>query len=149
MGSMVKPLPITNKKAKLSIIHIAKKELGLTDELYRVLLYGAASINSAKELQFEYQFESVMKAFENLGFKSARRKKNRPARSDKWRCTEAQRAKIEIMWKRCARNPTEMALRVFVHRITHVDNPAWMDVKSAQKVIFALEAMAKNAKRNE
>jgi len=137
-------LPLRNKRAKLALIHVAKKETGLTDEGYRALLYAAAGVESAADLKLESQFNDVMKAFESIGFKSAR-KKNRPAWPDRWRCTEDQRAKIEVLWKRTARNPSEEALRAFVKRIAHVDSPAWMDAKSAQKVILALEAMAKKA----
>ena len=47
-----KNLPISNRKAKLSLIHIAKKDLGLIDEAYRAVLNGAAGINSAAELEY-------------------------------------------------------------------------------------------------
>ena len=138
-------LPISNRKAKLSMIHIAKKDLGLLDDAYRAMLNGAAGINSAAELEYEYQFNAVMKAFENLGFKSTARKNPRPQWSDYWGCTPDQRAKIEVLWKTCAWNPTERALRLFIKRIAHMDHPRFLRVELAQKVILALEAMAKKA----
>jgi hypothetical protein len=99
------PLPISNKKAKLSLIHIAKKSAGIDDDAYRILLAGAAGVGSAANLKYEYQFNAVMKAFENLGFKSARRgeagKKTRPRRTDEWGSTPGQRAKIEV--RQCAK----------------------------------------------
>jgi hypothetical protein len=139
------PLPISNRKAKLSMIHIAKKDLGLLDDTYRAMLNGAAGINSAAELEYEYQFNAVMKAFENLGFKSTARRNPRPQWNDQWGGTPDQRAKIEVLWKTCARNPTERALRSFIKRITHIDHPRFLRVELAQKVILALEAMAKKA----
>jgi hypothetical protein len=146
------PLPLSNRKSKLSLIHIAKDSAGLTDEAYRDLLYGAAGVNSAAKLEFEYQFNAVMKAFEKLGFKSDMRRvrKNRPRWTDAWGGTEDQRAKIEVLWQTCARNKTEKALRLFIKRITHVDHPRFLNVELARKVILALEAMArKNAVRKE
>ena len=136
MGNAVRkiPLPITNKNSKMALIHIAKNSVGITDEDYRTLLDGAAGIGSAAELEYEYQFHDVMKAFENLGFVSTQR-----------RGTVDQRAKIEVMWKNVARNPSEKALRLFIKRIAHVDHPRFLTAGLAQKVIIALETMARKA----
>jgi hypothetical protein len=147
------PLPITNRKTKLSLIHIAKKDSGITDDAYRALLEGAAGVDSAAKIEYEYQFNAVMKAFENLGFKSTARsggKKPRPQWTDKWGGTEDQRAKIEVLWQSCARNKTEKALRAFIKRIAKVDHPRFLNAELARKVILALEAMArKNLNRKE
>ena len=147
------PLPITNRKTKLSLIHIAKKNSGIADDAYRILLEGAAGVNSAADIEFEYQFNAVMKAFENLGFKSTQRsggKKPRPQWTDEWGGTEDQRAKIEVLWQNNARNKTEKALRAFIKRIAQVDHPRFLNVELARKVILALEAMArKNPNRKE
>jgi hypothetical protein len=148
MGTAAKktPLPISNKKAKLSLIHIAKKDIGITDEDYRALLSGAAGVESASALEYEYQFSAVMKAFENLGFKSTSHGgKTRPQWTDQWGGTPDQRAKIEVLWKHCARNPSDKALGAFIKRIAHVDHPRFLTAGLAQKVIIALEKMAKSA----
>jgi len=147
------PLPITNRKTKLSLIHIAKKNSGIADDAYRIMLEGAAGVDSAAKIEYEYQFNAVMKAFENLGFKSTARsggKKSRPQWTDEWGGTPDQRAKIEVLWQSCARNKTEKALRLFIKRITHVDHPRFLNVELARKVILALESMArKNPNRKE
>jgi hypothetical protein len=143
---------LANRSAKLSLIHIAKDSVGLTDEAYRALLSGAAGVNSAAKLQYEYQFNAVMKAFEKLGFKSTSRStsiKTRPRWPDTWGGSPNQRAKIEVMWKTYARNTGERALRAFIKRIAHVDHPRWLDEALAQKVIIALEAMARKAGQKE
>jgi len=96
------PLPITNRNTKLSLIHIAKKNSGIADDAYRILLEGAAGVNSAAQIEYEYQFNAVMKAFENLGFKSTQRsggKKPRPQWTDAWGGTEDQRAKLKFYGK--------------------------------------------------
>jgi len=146
------PLPITNRKTKLSLIHIAKKDSGIADDAYRILLEGAAGVDSAAKIEFEYQFNAVMKAFENLGFKSTQRnggKNPRPQWTDTWGGTPDQRAKIEVLWQACARNKTEKALRLFIKRITHVDHLRFLNVELARKVILALEAMARNNAKNK
>jgi hypothetical protein len=145
-------LPITNRNTKLSLIHIAKKNSGIADDAYRILLEGAAGVDSAAKIEYEYQFRAVMEAFKNLGFISTANaeKKTRPQWTDEWGGTEDQRAKIEVLWKSCARNKSETALRAFIKRITHVDHPRFLNVQLAQKVILALEAMArKDAKKKE
>ena len=139
------PYPISNRKAKLSLIHIAKKDTGITDDAYRAILNGAANVDSAAQILYEYQFNAVMKAFENLGFKSSSPYFPRPRWKDYWGCTSGQRAKIELMWKEYARNPSERALRAFIKRIVHVDHPRFLNAELARKVIIALEAMAKSA----
>lgn len=146
------PLPITNRKTKLSLIHIAKKNSGIADDAYRIMLEGAAGVNSAADIEFEYQFNAVMKAFENLGFKSTQRsggKKPRPQWTDQWGGTEDQRAKIEVLWQSCARNKTEKALRAFIKRIAKVDHPRFLNVELARKVILALQAMARKTAKKE
>jgi hypothetical protein len=143
-----KPRGILNRKEKLSLIHVAKKETGITDEAYRILLEGAAGVNSAAEIAYEDQFNAVMKAFENLGFKSWKKRgktTSRPEWPDFWGCTEGQRAKIEVMWRTCARNPGDKALRAFVKRIARVDSPVFLRPDTARKVILALADMMRKA----
>ena len=142
--------PITNKKAKLSLIHIAKNSVGIDDAAYRALLSGAAGVNSAALITHEHQFNAVMMALKRLGFKGVQRadsKKARPQWQDSWGCTEDQRAKIEVLWKTWARNPDEKALRAFIRRIAKVDHPRWLNVYLAQSVILALEAMAQKSSK--
>jgi hypothetical protein len=142
------PISITNKNSKMALIHIAKSSVGITYEDYRTLLDCAAGIGSAAELEYEYQFHDIMKAFENLGFISTQRrggKKPRPQWADHWGGTADQRAKIEVIWKNVARNPSDKALRAFIKRIAHVDHPRFLNAALAQKVIIALEAMARKA----
>lgn len=139
---------LVNRKKKLSLIHIAKKAVGLSDENYQALLWGAAGVTSAKDLEWEDQFAAVMDCFNRLGFKSykAQGKTNsRPERKDEWGCTKDQRAKIEVMWQTCARNKRAKSLYAFIKRITHVDHPRFLRPGLARKVILALEKMMEAA----
>jgi hypothetical protein len=139
-------MKIVNKKGKIALIHVAQKEVGITDEAYCSLLIGAAGIDSAKYLEYEDQFNSIMNAFKKLGFKSKKKATAQPQWADTWGCTPAQRAKIEAMWRVCARFPTDRALRAFIKRITHVDHPAFLRPELAGKVIYALNKMAVKTK---
>ena len=130
--------PITHKKTKIAIIHVAKAQCGLTDDEYRALLYGVAGINSAAELEREDQFEDIMAAFKKFGFVNL---KPLTRWEDSWGGTARQRAKIEGLWRLVARDKSDKALRRFIKRITRIDSPHWLNVQLAQKVILALEAM--------
>jgi hypothetical protein len=133
-------IPITKKTEKIALIHVAKKAVGLADEDYYSLLIGSAGIDSTKDLQYEDQFNEIMQAFKHLGFRS-QRKTAKLQWADRWGCTDAQRAKIEAMWRMCARVQSDRALRAFVKRITHVEHPSFLRPALAGKVINALNAM--------
>jgi hypothetical protein len=57
-------LAIGNKE--LARIHTMKKEADITDEDYRVLLSGAAGVDSAKDIKSQAQYKRVIKALLNL-----------------------------------------------------------------------------------
>jgi phage gp16-like protein len=61
--------------SRLAVVHIAKKETGMTEEEYRALLAGVG-VDSSKDLK-GWQFDRVMARFEALGFRttSTRRRK--------------------------------------------------------------------------
>jgi hypothetical protein len=146
-SSAVQHKPIVNKKQKIALIHVAKKAVSIGDEDYCSLLMGAAGIESTKYLEYEEQFESIMRAFKLLGFRYEKKadKTSKPVPGERWGCTEKQQVKIEAMWKLCALNPTEKSLRAFIKRITHVDHPAFLRPNLAGKVINALNAMSAKA----
>jgi hypothetical protein len=133
--------PISKKKTKLALIHVAKTKTGLTDDEYRAFLAGAAGINSAADIEWESQFQDIMSGFKKLGFASSKPLATRPHWEDSWGATESQRAKIEALWRSIARNKSDKALQTFIKRIAHVDSPHWLNVQLAQKVILALEKM--------
>ena len=49
-------------------VHVAKKELGLSDEIYETVLYSAAGITSSRDIKNWQQFDTVMNAFKAMGF---------------------------------------------------------------------------------
>ena len=140
---------IGNRKKKVALIHVAKKEVGLEEAAYRALLSEAAGIESAAELEREEQFCAVMEAFRKLGFTSpgVAMTKSRPVRTDGWGGTPAQRAKIAAMWRAYAGRKDERALRTFIKRIAKVDHPRFLNTLLAQKVIIALERIKKRTKK--
>ena len=116
---------IYNRTGKLQIIHIAKRECGLTDEEYRQLLEGAAGITSASDLKSEQQFDKIMKAFGKLGFHSNRpRQTRRRKHENRWGCSDRQRSYIEGLWRLMSRRKDLDSLESMIKRIAKVEHPA-------------------------
>lgn len=65
-------------KEKKALLHVAKAELGLEDDVYREILRQESGVESARDLS-EEGFERVLKRFQKLGFR-VRRGGRRPAR---------------------------------------------------------------------
>lgn len=58
-------------RGQLAVLHVAKKQLGLDDDVYRDVLESAAGVRSAKELT-PASFRAVMSRFEELGFQGTK-----------------------------------------------------------------------------
>jgi hypothetical protein len=55
--------------AKIALLHVARKKLGMEEDDYRLLLLRVAGVDSARDLS-EAGFRQVMEAFAMLGFTS-------------------------------------------------------------------------------
>jgi len=66
-----------NRKSLLAKIHIAKKQLGLSDDIYRGILAVRYGVESAKDLKIS-ELIDLCRHFEKLGFKP-RPPKKRPS----------------------------------------------------------------------
>ncbi|WP_304223046.1 regulatory protein GemA [Gracilinema caldarium] len=130
------------KQTWIKLIHTARRQLALDDEAYRTIL-GAAGIESSKELSSEKQFDEIMQAFKNLGFKYQKKKEIiLPNRASK-----AQIAYIKRLWDLGSRSKTESGLRQFLRRIGHVDDVNFLTKQQASAVILALEDILKKASK--
>ena len=66
---------LKDRNKKLAAIHIAKKELQLSEDAYRALLSGAG-IYSASEIKTENQYKIIMQGFKNLGYTFKKEKRS-------------------------------------------------------------------------
>lgn len=81
---------MTDRKSKLAVIHIARKQCGLDEQSYRALLSGAAGIESAAELKTDAQYRSILSAFEKLGFRNGKK--------GRYKVRDGQMAKCYAIW---------------------------------------------------
>lgn len=108
--------------SKISIIHVAKTQLKLSEITYRDIL-SSFGVDSSKKLNDE-QFLGLMKVFRELGFSSTTHKtrkelKIKAALDDNGvkLATNAQIGMIRGMWQEKARFKDDESLNWFVYRI--------------------------------
>lgn len=134
-----------HQKQWIKLIHTARRQLGLDDDAYRAILQGAANITSSKDLTSVSQFDDIMKAFKNLGFKY--QKKNEVILPN--RASNLQIAYIKKLWDMGSRSKTESGLRHFIQRIAHVDDMRFLTKQQASAVILALQDINKKNNKAE
>lgn len=132
----------TAQKCWIRTIHTAKTKLKLSDESYRALLQGAAQINSSKEIKTWAQYDSIMSAFQKLGFNLCKQKVDpQSARHPDW-LSAKQEKYIRGLWSLVSREKSEQSLNSFVEKITGRGHITWLLKSDAAKVINALRKMA-------
>ncbi len=134
------------ERAILAKIHIAKKELGLSDELYRDILQSRYKKDSAAKLN-RFQAEDLVAHFKKQGFK-VKRKAGGKASSSSPTYDKPMARKIVALWINMAlagtiRYSSDAALQAYVKRMTGVANLAWCDDSQLFKLIEALKKWAK------
>ena len=129
----------------IQLIHIAKSQIGLSDEDYRAVLESTAKKTSCSKMTL-FELNEVLKAMKKLGFKV----KKLETREEEigWDASKAQMDYIKGMWERVARDKSDRALYKFIKRITGADHPRFMTAKDSQKVIIALRKMMADAGLN-
>lgn len=141
---------MTHRAGKLAKVHIAKKDLGLDDDTYRLMLQTRFAVSSARDLD-NAGLDAVIAHFVSLGWQP-KPKDGRPtlSPSSAHRDEKTQADKIRALWiilgkEGIIRSPSEYSLNAYVRRITNVRRVDWLESHQANAVISALKAMAKRA----
>jgi hypothetical protein len=141
------------QKKWMRVIHVAKRECGLDDGAYRALLCGAAGTESASGIKTWRQFDTVMAAFKNLGFRvqsktgrasGLKETDTETKRNPAW-ITARQEYYIRGLWDLASRKKDLESLRKMVYRIGGTDDIRFLKKEDAQKVILALRDVAEKA----
>lgn len=131
--------------ATLAKIHIAKKELAMTDDTYRAMLHGLAGVRSARDLS-ETQALNVLAHLKRCGWKpkgaSQAGKRPKPAAGKAALISkiEAQLAEAQRPW----RYADGMARHMF-----QIDKVDWCDADQLRRIVAALAVDAKRHGRRE
>lgn len=144
----------------LAKIHIAKKELGLSDDEYRGILQDRYKKDTAAKLT-RFEAEDLVEHFKKLGFKVKRPAASSGQGGDQTSTTGDHKTspnyekpmarKVVAIWITLAlagavRNGSDAALQSYVKRMTGVDNLAWCDDQQLWRLIEALKKWAKREK---
>ena len=132
-------MALTSKQ--LGAIHVARRQLGLSDDVYRAILFEIASATSATELD-SHGFEAVIAHFVRLGWRPRMRSPFYGFRVGM--ASPAQLTLIRALWgEYTARKGTERELGKWLDRTYGVSSPRFITAELAPKAITALKAMAK------
>ena len=131
-----------------ALVHVARRELGLSDAEYRQLLMDNASVESSRDLDAA-SFESVLWALKGLGF--AVRRKNPDGLNDgrPGMATGPQLALIRNLWMRYhGRRTPDAQLDAWIRRTFGRGGLRMVGFEDASRVIAALRAMTERAEES-
>jgi phage gp16-like protein len=125
------------RRALLGKVHIAKKELGLDDDIYRMILDNEVGKTSASKCT-DRQLVKVIEALKSKGWKNSQKKKFRSTK-------DGLKRKIYALWGElqklgAVQSKDKTALDAFVKKHTGIDSVSFLDENPAIKMIEILKA---------
>ena len=131
-------------RQKLSIIHVAKAQLDMSEEAYRELLRSEGGVISSKDLDAA-GFERVMKRFDQLGLRRTRSHQVEPADNQRRgdMASAKQRAYIRDMWMKWHGSDDRRALGRWLKRSYEISDIRFATTAVAIMAIEGLRAMLK------
>lgn len=137
-----------NRLRLIKLIHVARRELGMDDDTYRLLLSGMKGLGGATSTA-DLSVPNLYRVLEQLkqrGFKVRSNKKQRPLAADD------QSKKIRALWLALhdqgeVRDPSEEALAKFVMKMTGVQALQWLSSEQASQVIENLKKWQRRVAR--
>ena len=129
----------------LAKIHIAKKELGLEDEVYREALNSMFKVQSSKDLN-DRQAVILIGHFKDCGWQpKSKPKKYDDQKGDAYSATPKQKRLIEVLWHSVYRGNSETKhLRQFLFNHFKVSDLRFLEKRTAYDAIEALKSMSKH-----
>jgi hypothetical protein len=145
--------PSAAQKKWIQILHVAKRECQLDDEVYRAVLFGACGVESASGIKTWKQYDDAITAFKKLGFhvqsktskaSGLKETDTETKRNPGW-ITARQEYYIRGLWDLASRKKNEQSVRAIIKRIAKVDDIRFMRKEDATKVIIALRDITEKA----
>ncbi len=135
----------TDRNKLIQLIHVAKRDLKLEDDIYRSILQRIGGMSSTLEMTVP-NLMLVLQHMKDSGFKvrttkPAKAKQSRPLAQD------AESKKIRALWLflheiGIVKNPSEAALASYVKRMTGVEALQWINGDQAALLIEAQKKWA-------
>lgn len=136
---------MTINRKQLTLIHVAKTKLNLSDEIYRTALAQVAGVTSSTELDQD-GFEAMMGLFEHMGFRPTQAQGQNFGKRDGM-ASFAQIELIRTLWREYThrRYEGEDQLNKWLERCFKVSSLRFLSTEAARKAITALKAMKTRA----
>jgi phage gp16-like protein len=127
-------------KVNLQKLHIGKKELNLSDDIYRDILHQITGKESSRDIT-DLQAAKVLARYQELGWKP---KAGKGAKTRRPLADDGQSRKIRQLWLELhaagkVREPSEAALAAYVNRMEKVAALQWLTPAKATRVIEAMK----------
>ncbi len=130
-----------NRLRLIKLIHVARRELCMETDTYRLMLAGMKGLDGATSTA-DLSIENLLKVLEQLkqkGFKPRPNKAGKRPLAD-----DVQSKKIRSLWLElhelgAVRDPSEAALAKFVKSMTRVSALQWLSTAQASRVIENLK----------
>jgi phage gp16-like protein len=133
------------RRAMLAKVHLARKELGLSEEDYRAVLQRAAGAASAGDLSAA-GLDRAIAEFRRLGWQQSPATAGAARKAASFPAARKARSLWISLWQLgVVRSPTEQSLEAFARRQLKVDRLQWADEAQVYRLIEALKAMATRA----
>ena len=135
-------------RKQLSLIHVARQQLGLEEAAYRALLEREAGVTSSRDLDAA-GFNAVVDAFARLGFRQRPRAETEgPDYGERWGfATPAQVRLLRQLWYEYTDGQgTELSLGKWLQRTYKCSALRFLENGDARKATTALKAMNKRKK---
>ncbi|SCW61588.1 Mu-like prophage protein gp16 [Sphingobium faniae] len=132
------------RRALIAKVHIAPKQLGMTDEDYRAVMHRVTGQMSARDCTVP-QLQALVDEFARRGFTTkacAPNRKGAPRRADHPMARKARAMWISLGLLCAIRDGSEPALEAFARRQTGCERFQWVNQSQSDRLIEALKAMA-------
>ncbi len=125
------------RRRELAQIHVAIKQLGMSEQDHRSLMLSVCGVSSAADLDDRAR-RRYIEHLKKIGFRPARRE------GDRTQADDSQSLKMRALWLQlhqmgAVRDASERALAAYVLRTTRVDALQWLNAKQAETVIESLK----------
>lgn len=134
-----------HRRGMLAKVHIAKKQLGLTDDDYVAVLIRETGHDSAGKCN-QAELEKALRAFERQGFttkaKAPGARRGGPSAADHPAARKARAMWISLGLLGAIGDTSEHALEAFARRQLHCDRLQWANQALVYKLVEALKAIA-------
>ena len=151
-------MPTLASKYQKMLIHRAKEELKIPEEVYREEILPQFGVTSSVDLS-EAEAKELLQKFGEQGWKPRQRRKAYGSKRHGWgqqthndlehrerrgnQATPKQLRFIEAMWREhpAVRDRSDKGLRGYCERITGISDPRWLTHRDVQKLIEAIKKL--------